>query len=236
MSEFKDDDDFFSEDGAEGTSESNGLQGIDLSESDLTVSTGYKDVPVGTWLHLKVYATQPGTVQSGGNYGKPKYHVTLMTHGESEEYGTGRKFPIFANMFGKAFPIVAYPFLRAVDMAPTKEQIKIGAFFSDAHADEYPADFPLSPAKSIPAGAYIFPPPSALEEKLIWGKVTEYSGDNSGFKKFASRGSALAAKDDEGNLINTRAYPQVGEFLSESEYDKLMAKQSASMSTFKGDA
>lgn len=234
MSEFKDDDDFFGADGESSDGASGAVNGIDLSEGDLT-SGVFKDIPVGTWLHAKFYDVTPGTVKSGNNFGKPKYQIAFMTAEDDTEYGENRKFTVFANLFGKAF-FIAYPILKAVGKAPTKEQLKIGAFFSDEHAEEFPDDFPLTSAKLIPEGAYIFPAPSELVGLHLYVLVGEYSGDNTGFKRFASKAAALAAKDDEGNKVNVRAYPQLTEFLSEDDYKKLVVKRQQSMSEFKGDA
>lgn len=236
MSEFKDDDeDFF---GADGGSSDGGsaVNGIDLSEGDLT-SGVFKDIPVGTWLHVKFYDVTPGTVKSGNNFGKPKYQIAFMTAEDETEYGENRKFTVFANLFGKAF-FIAFPILKAVGMAPTKDNLAPGkgAFFSAKDSEEFPDDFPLTDPKLIPAGSYVFPAPSELVGKHIWALVGEYSGDNSGFKRFASKAAALAAKDDEGNKVNVKAYPQLTEFLSETDYEKLVAKREASMGAFKGDA
>lgn len=237
MSEFKDDDeDFFGADGGSSDSDATST-GIDLSEGDLT-SGVYKDIPVGTWLRVKFYDVTPGTVKSGNNFGKPKYQIAFMTAEDETEYGENRKFTVFANLFGKAF-FIAFPILKSVGAAPTKDQINAGhgkVFFSDEHSEEYPDDFPLTAKKTIPVGAYCFPAPSELTGKYIYAMVGEYSGDNSNFKRFASKKAALAAKDDEGNPVNTKAYPQLTEFLSESDYEKLVANRRASMSEFKGDA
>lgn len=240
MSEFKDDDDFFEDNGSadESGAGASGLVSLDLSEGDLS-SGASSEIPVGTWLHTKIYDVTPGFVKSSANYGKPRYQISFMTLEESWEYGENRKFNVFANLFGKAF-FIAYPILKAVDMAPTKEQIGKGgpgAFFSDKYADEFPADVAyLSQASIIPKGAYIFPPPSKLMGLSLWAKVTEYTGNGSGYRKFASHGATLRAKDDSGDLLNTSAYPQLGEFMSEGSYKLMQDKQRESNSIFKGDA
>lgn len=237
MSDFKDDDeDFFGADGGSSDTDSSS-GGIDLSESSLT-SGVFKDIPVGTWLHVKFYDVTPGTVKSGNNYGKPKYQIAFMTAEDETEYGENRKFTVFANLFDKAF-FIAYPILKAAGVAPTKDQIKAGGgkvFFSAKDSEEFPEDFPLTDPKQIPAGAYTFPAPSELVDKHIYALVGEYSGDNTGFRRFASKAAALAAKDDEGNKVNVKAYPQLTEFLSEKDYEKLVASRRNSMSEFKGDA
>ena len=235
MAEFKDDEgDFFNADSGADTATDdagNGGFSLDLSEGDLT-SGVFKNIPVGTWLHVKFYDVTPSIVKSGNNYGKPKYQIAFMTEEDSSEWGDKRKFTVFANLFGKAF-FIAYPILRAVGLAPTKDDLKVGAFFSSEDSDEFPADMShiFTAAKDIPKGAYIMPAPSKLTGKDLWAKVGEYSGNNSGFKRYASAAAALADKDDSGNVLNTRAFPQLTEFMSGDE----RAKQMNGASEFKGD-
>lgn len=236
MAEFKDDDDFFAADGGSdtATAEAGDTAGfsLDLSEGDLT-SGSYKAVPVGTWLHVKFYDVTPSGVKGGNNYGKPKYQIAFMTLPESFEWGENRKFTVFANLFGKAF-FIAYPILRAVGMAPTAGSLKIGACFSSEDADEFPAELShiFTKVQDIPKGAWVVPSPLKLVGKTLWAKVGEYSGNNSQFRRFASEAAALAAKDDDGNLINTKAYPQLTDFESEDDH----AKKMDGLNEFKGDA
>jgi hypothetical protein len=234
VGDFKDDDeDFFGDDATDGTAtEGGGGVSLDLTEADLSDGI-FKAIPLGTWIKLKIYEVTPGMVKSGNNYGKPKYQITFISQDDCE-WGAKRKFTEFANLYGKAF-FVAFPILRSIGMAPTKEMLAPGkgAFFASTYADEFPAEMGdlITDVKRIPNGAYVFPAPSAMQGQFLYAKITGYRGNQSGFKEYKSEANAIADPTEN----NTRAFPKFGEYKSVEDFEAMQADQSESVSVFKGD-
>lgn len=230
--QFADDGDFFGATAVPGAAGDLGgaAQGggfsLDLTADDMSGPIEYKKIPVGTWLHTEVYEVIPGQAKSDANYGKPNYRVTLRIAEESAEWGKGRKFNVFCNLWGGAF-FTAYAVLNAVGKAPTKESAAKGSFFDAAFEEEFPEglrvgpDRIFTPTKDIPKGAYVLPAPSQLKGLKLMAKVTHYSvsqGPNRN-KKYNSEEQALAA-----NPLETRAWANVDQFLSHEAYEEMLAK------------
>lgn len=239
--QFADDADFFGADAVAAPGEAAGGGGfsLDLTADDLSGQTEYKEIPVGTWVEVGIYEVLPGQSSSEKNYGKPNYRVTVKTTPTSAEWGNARKFNIFANLWGGAF-FTMFDVLKAVGLAPTAEMLKKGAFFSDAYMSEgFPAglttpgkDYIFTAAKDIPKGAFIMPSPKALEGLVLMAKVTHYSvssGENK-FKKYNSEAQALAA-----NPLETRAWPNLGAYMSVEEYAAQQEGKTASKGGFLGE-
>lgn len=237
MTEFKDDGEFFGKSptaaasvASDGAAVDGGFT-LDLSDDDLTDGK-YPEIPVGTWLRVAIYEVQPAQVKQGKNFGKPKYQITLRNQGETEEWGKNRKFTVFASLYKGAF-FTAYAIFKAVDLAPTKESLKKGAFFDLAYANQFPSDLStgvsniFTPTKKIPKGAWVCPSPRQLLGLECYAKVTHYSVSGS-FDKYASSAAALEAG-------HARAFPALDEFLSVEEYQRKMAAQGQSMGIFKGE-
>lgn len=206
---------------------------LNLTDDDLTDGR-YPDIPVGTWLRVAIYETEPGMVKSEKNYGKPKYKITLRNQEETAQWGANRKFTVFANLFNGAF-FTAYAVFKAANVAPTKESLAKGAFFDAADMDQFPGELAklvseggiFTESKKIPKGAYVMPSPKKLEGLELYAKVTHYSVSGS-FDKFSSPQAAM----DAGHA---RAFVSVDEFRSVAEHEAA-TKAQGSAGIFKGDA
>lgn len=226
---FADDADFFGSDAvaAPGEAAAGGGFSLDLTADDLAGQTEYKSIPVGTWLEVSAYEVLPGQAKSQANYGKPNYMITVKTTANSSEWGNGRKFNIFCNLWGGAF-FTMFDVLKATNLAPTAEMLKKGAFFSDRYIDEgFPVglttpgpDYIFTADKDIPKGAFVMPSPKELTGKVFMAKVTHYSpgGGENKYKKYNSEEQALQA-----NPLETRAFANLGAYMSLEEYAEKFA-------------
>lgn len=220
---FADDADFFGSDAVAAPGEAAAPAfSLDLTADDLSGQTEYKSIPVGTWLEVAAYEVLPGQASSAANYGKPNYRITVKTTATSAEWGNGRKFNIFCNLWGGAF-FTMFDVLKATGLAPTAEMLKKGSFFSDAYMDQgFPVglttpgpDYIFTAAKQIPKGAFVMPSPKELTGQVFMAKVTHYSpgGGENKYKKYNSEEQALAA-----NPLETRAFANLGAYMSLEEY------------------
>lgn len=238
---FADDADFFGTDAvaAPGDAAAPAAFSLDLTADDLSGQIEYKEIPVGTWLEVAIYEVLPGQAGSEKNYGKPNYRITVKTTANSSEWGNGRKFNIFANLWGGAF-FTMFDVLKATGLAPTADMLKKGAFFSDAYMSEgFPAglttpgpDYIFTAAKDIPKGAFVMPSPSQLTGQVMMAKVGHYSvsGGPNKFTKYNSEKQAL-----EANPLETRAWPNLSAYLSLEEYAEKHGEKAADKGGFLGE-